>query len=502
MLFNSYIFIFLFLPLTLSGWNILNKLSKYKTALAFLTVMSLWFYSYFNKYYLIIIVASIAGNYALSAFLDIKEKSDRVTKGNRIFILLSGIALNLGILFYYKYYDFFIENINMVFKTDYNLRHILLPLGISFFTFQQLSYMLDRYMGKASHYSLLEYAAFVSFFPQLIAGPIVLHSELIPQFKDVSKRYWDGDKFYDGIVIFVIGLSKKVLLADTLARIANYGFENAIFLDSFSSMAMLVAYSLELYFDFSGYSDMAIGLGLMFGIELPVNFNSPYKASSLKALWGRWHMTLTRFMTTYVYIPLGGSRKGKLRTLVNVFIVFLVSGFWHGAAWTYIAWGALTGLIVVWDNLDIIGFERDGKKTAKLILPRHLGIIFTNIAFTMLLIPFRSNSLFTAKQIFLNLFKGWTGNIWKLSAATMDIPEVYLIKQIMLRAIPDNMAQGYLVLMLILIAIGIFAVTRKNAGELLAVFRGKKVFNVMLAILFVYSIISFSQVSTFIYFNF
>ena len=521
MLFNSYIFVFLFLPVTLAGWYFLNRIKWHKAAYAFLIGMSLWFYGYFNANYLLLILISIIGNYLISMGLTFFEKSSKsepimdkasANKNNiandsqlkyaRKIAIVLGLLLNLGILFYFKYYDFFIENINNVFKLGLTTKNILLPLGISFFTFQQMSFIIERGWGWSEHYTLLEYAAFVTFFPQLIAGPIVLHSELIPELSKASKSGLSLDNMYDGVVSFVFGLAKKVLLADTLALVANYGFDHAPYLDTFSVITVMVAYALELYFDFSGYSDMAIGLAAMFGIKLPVNFNSPYKSSSLKALWGRWHITLTRFMTTYVYIPLGGNRKGRVRTLINVFIVFVLSGLWHGAAWTYVVWGALTGLIVVWDNLGIIGFDAKEKHPARIILPKWLGVIFTNFAFTMLLIPFRSPNLTTAWQICKDFFVGWTGNLYKLAGSTMDIPEIYLIKQVMTRIAPDKMTITYVIVMFLIIAIGIVVVTRRNVREILSLYRGKSWLNAVVVMLFVYSVISFSQVSTFIYFNF
>lgn len=523
MLFNSYIFVLLFLPITLVGWYALNKLNKCKLALAFLTAMSLWFYGYFNIKYLFIIVFSILGNYVLSGFLACFEKKygeenrgeNTTCKKNtendslpakiriiRRISMIAGVILNLGILFYFKYFDFFIENMNSLFKTDFSLHNILMPLGISFFTFQQLSYIIDRSWGKAEHYEFLDYAAFVTFFPQLVAGPIVLHSELVPQFHNRKDKGFDSRIFYDGLVSFVLGLSKKVLLADTLAVVADYGFENALYLDSFSTICVMIAYSLELYFDFSGYSDMAIGLGYMFGITLPVNFNSPYKSHSLKDLWGRWHITLTRFMTTYVYIPLGGNRKGRVRTLINVFVVFLLSGLWHGAAWTYIVWGALTGVIVVWDNLGIIGFDANDKHPAKLILPKWMGVIFTNIAFTMLLIPFRSPNLATAAQMCRNFTKGWTGNLLKLADATMDYSETYVLDLIIRKGAPQYLTIAHVICLLLLLALGIFIMTRKNVAQILKSFGNKGFLGICTALLLVYCIVSFSQVGTFIYFNF
>ena len=336
MLFNSYIFIFIFLPAVLLGWYGLNKLQKYELAKVFLTGMSLWFYGYFNTYYLFIIIASILINYLISYLLTFCK-----TRRANHFGLFAGVAANLAILFYFKYYDFFIENINYVFRADFNLKHILLPLGISFFTFQQLSFIIDRCTGKTEHYSFINYAAFVTFFPQLIAGPIVLYKEIIPQFDDLSRRNFDISSFARGISLFVIGLSKKVLLADVLALVTNFGFEQTYFLDSPSTLLVILSYTFQIYFDFSGYSDMAIGLGYMFNVQLPVNFNSPYKACSVKELWQRWHMTLSRFFVTYVYIPLGGSKKGKARTILNTMVIFSLSGLWHGANWTYVAWGVM-----------------------------------------------------------------------------------------------------------------------------------------------------------------
>lgn len=339
MLFNSYIFIFIFLPITLLGWYFLNAKKAYRAAKYFLAGMSLWFYGYFNYYYLAVIIASILGNYFLSRLVKFSK-----TKLTDRLLLISGLLFNLGFLFYFKYYDFFFENINAVFHTSFTLKHILLPLGISFFTFQQISFIVDRCLKKAEHYSFENYITFVTFFPQLIAGPIVLYKEMMPQFESVENRRFQSENFVRGIILFTIGLAKKVLLADVLAIPVNYGFEQTPFLDTPSTLLVILAYTFEIYFDFSGYSDMAVGLGRMFNIELPVNFNSPYKACSVKELWQRWHITLSRFFIQYVYIPLGGSRKGKVRTLFNIFIVFFLSGLWHGANWTYIAWGTMQGL--------------------------------------------------------------------------------------------------------------------------------------------------------------
>ncbi len=400
MLFNSYIFIFIFLPLVLIGWYGFNHYKKHQLADLFLAGMSLWFYGYFNVYYLAIILVSIALNYLLSYLLTkIPQNSVHQKVWNRAG-LIAGLLLNLGILFYFKYYDFFIENVNAVFHADFALKHILLPLGISFFTFQQLSFIIDRCLGRAEHYPFLNYVTFVTFFPQLIAGPIVLYDELIPQFQDISKRKFNSASFARGIYLFVLGLAKKVLLADTFGLMANYGFAQTFSLDTISTIVVVLSYTFELYFDFSGYSDMAIGLGQMFNIKLPINFNSPYRSCSIKEFWQRWHITLSRFFITYVYIPLGGSRKGKVRMLINTFVIFLLSGLWHGAAWTYIIWGVIHGILVVWDNLGIVGIKgREEKRPSRFHIPAWPGWIFTFTLFNLSLFFFRSESILGAVQL-------------------------------------------------------------------------------------------------------
>lgn len=503
MLFNSYIFIFIFLPVVLLGWYGLNFYRKYKLANLFLAGMSLWFYAYFNVYYLAIILVSIILNYALSYLLTRIPADGRHTLFLHRAGLFAGIALNLGILFYFKYYDFFIENINFLFHADYTLKHILLPLGISFFTFQQLSFVIDRCMGKCEHYSLLNYITFVTFFPQLIAGPIVLYKEMIPQFEDLSRRHFDTSSFAHGIYLFVLGLAKKVLLADTFALVANYGFAQTFSLDSISTVTVILAYTFELYFDFSGYSDMAIGLGKMFNIELPMNFNAPYRSCSIKEFWQRWHITLSSFFITYVYIPLGGSRKGRARMLFNTFIVFLLSGLWHGAAWTYVAWGAMQGLLVVWDNLGIIGISgREEKRPARFHIPPWLGWIFTFTLFNLSLFFFRSQSMSGALQLFRNLFSGsFTGKIYEITAQ-LDISELYVIKQMLDMAAPELVNYVPLVFLLLLFILSFWLVFHPTAYE--RTMNGELTSGRcwLICLLLIWCIISLSQVSTFLYFNF
>ncbi len=498
MLFNSYIFVFIFLPFTLCGWYGLNRLKAYEWAKAFLTLMSLWFYGYFNYYYLLIIIVSILANYTISFLMTYARSRQARQMG-----LIAGIAVNLSLLFYFKYYDFFIENVNLLFSADFNLKHILLPLGISFFTFQQLSFIIDRATGKAEHYSLVNYAAFVTFFPQLIAGPIVLYKEMIPQFEDLANRRFNAENFSKGLALFVLGLSKKVLLADNLALAVNFGFEQTGYLDTPSVILVVLAYSFEIYFDFSGYCDMAMGLGKMFNIKLPVNFNSPYKAVTVKELWQRWHMTLSRFFITYVYVPLGGSKKGRLRTAVNTLAVFFLSGLWHGANWTYVAWGTMQGLLVVWDNLGIVGIKDAAeKKPSRFHIPRWLGWLLTFSFFNLTLIFFRSASISHAIQMLKDLFAFQeTGYLYKI-AAQMELSELYVVRQAIDMVMPQVLNYFYLAVFILLLIISAFIITRKNALEIVENTAFSSRFCWLIVILFVWSVISFSQVSTFIYFNF
>ena len=288
------------------------------------------------------------------------KSSDENKKGlNKSFskksILIFGIIANLSLLGYFKYADFFIENFNLVASSNVNLLNLVLPLAISFFTFQQIAYLVDSYRGETKEYDFLNYALFVTFFPQLIAGPIVHHKEMMPQF--ASK--WNMVKRYKnialGLFIFSIGLFKKVVIADTFAVWATAGFDNAVTLNLIEAWATSLSYTFQLYFDFSGYTDMAIGIALLFNIKLPINFNSPYKATNIQDFWRRWHITLSRFLRDYVYIPLGGNKISSFRTYSNLLATFVIGGLWHGAGWTFIFWGFLHGMALiihrVWSNL-------------------------------------------------------------------------------------------------------------------------------------------------------
>jgi alginate O-acetyltransferase complex protein AlgI len=346
MLFNSYEFIFAFLPISFFVYFYLNSKRLTEASKAFLVCSSLFFYSWWNVAYLPIILASMVFNYVIGRSLNktCKNKSKGFSKKS---ILIFGIIFNLSLLGYFKYTDFLIENFNLAFNSNAELSHIVLPLAISFFTFQQITYLVDSYRQETQEYSLINYALFVTFFPQLIAGPIVHHKEMMPQFSSVRNKVKNYKNIALGLFIFSIGLFKKVVIADTFAVWATQGFDVATTLNLFEAWATSLSYTFQLYFDFSGYTDMAIGLALLFNIRLPINFNSPYKATDIRDFWRRWHMTLSRFMRDYVYIPLGGNKKGRFRTYNNLMATFVIGGLWHGAGWTFIFWGFLHGLALM-----------------------------------------------------------------------------------------------------------------------------------------------------------
>lgn len=501
MLFNSYLFIFVFLPIVLFGWYGLHKLKLEKTAKLFLFGMSLWFYGYFHVEYLMIILCSIAFNYGVSALLT------RVSSDNlRQLVKWSAVFCNLLCLGYFKYVDFFIENFNQLFHTDFLPLGVLLPLGISFFTFQQLSFVIDRANQKAPHYDFLDYCCFVTFFPQLIAGPIVLHQELVWQFGDPKKKRFSMDALMQGIRYFVTGLAKKILLADAFLAPIEYGFTHITGLDTVSALAVALSFTLELYFDFSGYCDMAIGIGKMFQIELPDNFLSPYKSTSVKEFWNRWHMTLGRFFTTYVYIPLGGNRHGKCRCIVNTMIVFLLSGLWHGANWTFVFWGMLHGIAVSINSLFIrkketlIDNEKAKSKKAKLVVfaKRVLTFSYVCLAFVFFRADTLKDGFLFMKQLFTPCY---SGRIFQV-AETLSLPETYLFLKILSLKTPSLVPYGNLVCYFGLLMLGIFFLCKKNARER---YEGKgfeKKQTIGLAILFVWCVLSLTGVSTFLYFNF
>lgn len=391
MLFNSYEFIFLFLPITFILYFYLLSQRLILGAKIFLVIASLFFYGYWNFSYVPLILLSIFVNYSVGLSLVNHEK----IKVNSKTILIFGILFNVGLLGYFKYTDFLLDNFNGIFGSNIPLPHIILPLGISFFTFTQIAFLVDAYKKEAKEYSLVNYMLFVTYFPHLLAGPILHHKEMMPQF--ASKYNWVKNyrNIALGLFIFSIGLFKKVVIADTFAVWATAGFDTATTLNLIEAWATSLSYTFQLYFDFSGYTDMAIGISLMFNIKLPINFNSPYKALSIQDFWRRWHMTLSRFLRDYIYIPLGGNRKGEFRTYTNLIATFLIGGLWHGAGWTFIVWGLLHGIALAihrfWQSL---GFKMNK------ILAWFITFNFINITW----IFFRAKDFESAMKVLSSMF--------------------------------------------------------------------------------------------------
>ena len=337
MLFSSVEFIFGFMPIVLAVYFMLAQ-RQTPAVRIWLLLASLFFYGWWNPKNVFLIVGSMLFNFAFGKLIG---------RSRSKWALTFGIAANLAVLFYYKYVDFFLTNVNAALGTQVSLLHVVLPLGISFFTFQQIAFLVDSYEGKVDHYKFLDYGLFVSFFPQLVAGPIVHHAELMPQFEDPRNSVLNFANLSKGIFVFNCGLAKKIVIADTFSVIVNNGYGHTGMLSETAAWITSLAYSIQLYFDFSGYSDMAIGLGLMFNINIPLNFNSPYRARNIQDFWRRWHITLSRFLRDYLYIPLGGNRGSEFATSRNLLITFLLGGIWHGAGWTFILWGLLHGVALV-----------------------------------------------------------------------------------------------------------------------------------------------------------
>lgn len=391
MLFQSVEFLFVFLPLVWLSFVVLHQRVGLNSALTFLVVASALFYAWHTPQYLLIIAVSVVVNFAIG---------NRLSVGSGRVLLGCGIAFNLGLLVVFKYADFLVENLNVFRAEPLPLPAFVLPLAISFYTFQQIAYLVDVSRGHKSVTSFLRYAFFVGFFPQLIAGPIVHHHEILPQLKRLSP---DTRRIVlnlcIGLTIFFLGLAKKLLIADNVGEIADDIFDKAgpgnvpSFFDCWYGA---LAFTFQIYFDFSGYSDMAIGLGRMFGIRLPLNFYSPYKASSIIGFWRCWHITLSRFLRDYLYFALGGNRHGALRRYSNILIVMLLGGLWHGAAWAFILWGGLHGVYIVinhlWRRLRIPGTESRPYRVAAWAL--------TFVAIVVAWVPFRVNDLGTALAIY------------------------------------------------------------------------------------------------------
>ena len=469
MLFNSYEFIFLFLPVCFAAYFLLRRFSGDLVSKSWLVIASLFFYAYWNPAYLPVIIFSLFFNYFFS-FLILHRHQQKV-KRKKLFWLICGIVVNVVLLGYFKYYNFILWNLNEVFDTHLQYQNLELPIGISFYTFQQIAFLVDSYRAKVKERNFLNYAMFVTFFPQLIAGPIVHHAEMMPQFANKANRVMKSANISKGIYIFFIGLFKKVILADTFSGWASTGFDMADSLSMAEAWATSLSYTFQLYFDFSGYTDMAIGLALLFNIRLPFNFNSPYLSVNIQDFWRRWHITLSRFLRDYIYIPLGGNRKGEVMLLRNLMLTFLIGGIWHGAGWTFIFWGFLHGFATIIHRL----WERSNIKMNN-ILAWFITFNFVNLAW----IFFRALSWGDAMKVLKGMF-GFSG-----TGNPMEMPDI---------------GGNYVTYLWIIAGFGIIFLI-KNTNEVNKSFKPSWLKLAILLIIAVYSIMNMHRISEFIYFGF
>lgn len=474
MYFSSSVFIFIFLPVTIMVYFLLGHFgSSRRMQQQFLLLASVIFCGYINFWYGVIVVISAVVNFFCAFGMGGNAH------GRKIWMAL-GVAFNVLLLGYFKYSNFFLESLNVCLGTDFILKNIFLPLGISFFTFQQLVFLLSVWKGEERADDFWEYLLFVLFFPRLVSGPIITYGEVMPQFREDKNSHFNAENMAKGIYIFVIGLFKKLVIADSLALFVDNGFgiEGIGFAAAWITS---LSYTFQIYFDFSGYSDMAVGVGYMLNIHLPVNFNSPYKAAGIKDFWSRWHMTLSRALSKLVYIPLGGNRKGKIRTYINLVLTFLASGLWHGASWTFVAWGAVHGVLSAVDRLckPILGK-----------IPKAIKVCLTFMLVNVGWVLFRAESFQGALTVFKGMF-------W---------PEHLKLEQV--NTVVYDGIFSYPLILNLLMALGILLVlffivfTRKNSNEMLAVFKPKAATLAWAVLLFLVSIVHLSRVSTFIYSGF
>ena len=460
MLFNSYEFLLLFLPITFFVYFYLNSKKQIVISKIFLVLASSFFYSWWNPIYLPLILASMIFNFFVG-----QKLSKKSTKNMLIF----GIVGNVGLLGYFKYTDFFIENFNWAFNKDVELLHLALPIAISYFTFQQIAFLVDSYRGETKEYNFLNYALFITFFPQLLMGPIIHHKDMIPQFQTKWKSLIKWENVALGLFIFAIGLAKKTLIGDPLTDYAQYAFNNAQKLSMIEAWYASTSYVLSYYFDLSGYADMAIGIGKMFNIDIPKNFNSPYKARNFADYWKRWHITLSKFLGDYIYKSLGGNKTIIWIMYLNIMITFFVSGFWHGAGWNFVVWGLLNGIFVVMAHM---------MKKANLQMNYYLAwsLMFFGLILTRIL--FVANDFNDAWYVTLTLF-----DISNLRFTNLFYTDIYL--------------QSFYIILALFLALGC-----KNSMEISQNFKPNFKYIFYTIILLTASLFTFSDAKEFLYFQF
>lgn len=482
MTFNSYIFILLYLPVAVIGYFVLNKINVFAGKL-WLIVGGAVFYLYGGINTAVILGLSIVGN--LTA-VRIMSKCGRYRKA----VLATAVTGNVVLLLYYKYANFFLVNWNRVFGADHTLLHLILPIGISFFTFQQIAYLVQIYRDTEMKMDVFDYLAYILFFPKLIMGPLMEPADFISQLNDTEKKKVNWENIACGIKIFSFGLFKKMVLADTFASAVAWGYRHIDAATSMDWLLVMLFYTFEIYFDFSGYSDMATGVSLMLNIHLPINFDSPYKALSIRDFWKRWHMSLTAFLTKYIYIPLGGSKKGKIRTYLNTMIVFLVSGIWHGANWTFILWGLLHGLLSVTDRI----FEKTQKKLMETV--RWAGTFLT---VNVLWLLFRSDTIPQWKTI---LYRILTFQDLSVSSGLMEefeLPERKVFRNIFYMSSLEAEVRGFWMLLFLCVSMGLCLIPENNYRK---IFKNNGFWMLVAAGAFIWGFLCLGSESVFVYFGF
>ncbi len=487
MLFHSYIFVFVFLPVSLGGYYLAGRIGS-RAAKLWLAAMSLWFYGSFRLEYLLLLLLSVFLNYGIALGMKGKKRAGG--------LLAAGVAVNLAALVYFKYMDFFIGNWNYISGMELPLLHVALPVGISFFTFQQISYLADCYKGEIETKGFLDYMLSIVYFPKLVEGPLVIYAEWEPELVGAGEKGFDAEKFMRGVCQFVMGMMKKVILADTFGGAVDYGYSNLEIMHGWDALLIVVFYALQLYFDFSGYCDMALGVSRMFGIELPVNFNSPYQAGNIVEFWKRWHITLNRFFTKYIYIPLGGNRKGRARMYGNLLIVFLVSGIWHGAGWNFILWGMLHGVLYV---LTRMWMNRRGAFHGRKV-PRVISVPLTFCYTAFAWVYFRAENAAQGNRLISLLFSGDYARVNRNLAGYFNLDEFwYILKVLRL----DGWEYGHYILMGAITVFSLLLVFfGKNAAGVADKIKPKPWTAVLFAGAMLWCVLAFSGVSTFLYFNF
>lgn len=479
MQFNSYIFILVYLPILIIGYFGLNKISPVVSKL-FLIVISAVFYIYGGWNIAIFLAISVVVNYLLAVLI---SKTNKLLFGG-------GVFLNIAFLFYFKYFNFFISNVNNTFQKDFTVKEIILPLGISFFTFQQIMYLVNVYKKNIEKVHLLDYLAYILYFPKLLMGPIVEPTELISQINDPELHQVNWDNISYGIKIFSFGLFKKMLLADTFSTAVAWGYANVDAATSMDWFLVMLFYTFEIYFDFSGYCDMAVGVSTMLNIDLPINFDSPYKALSIRDFWKRWHISLTGFLTRYVYIPLGGSKKGKARTYINTMIVFVVSGIWHGANWTFVLWGVLHGLLSILDRI----FDK-AKKNLNEVVKWSTTFLAVNILWLL----FRSESITQWQHILIQMCSFQSTAVSDGLINSFILPETsFLFKMLHMETL-NITVRGLSLLIFTIAAFLICLVPDNNYYKLK---NNNWITLVLAAVAFVWGFLCLSSESVFVYFNF